>query len=281
MDKSLLSIVIANYNYGRFLEEAIQSVLAQGMGDKIELIICDAASTDNSVEIIKKYEKHIAWWCSEPDGGQSEAFNKGFAHAKGEWFTWLNADEFYLPNTLKKFAALVARKPQAKWITGNMLSFDSETRRILRVNWGPHKQPPFLAPQHTFDAVFGTTTFWHRSLRDKFGPIDEKLIWGMDIEYWKRFTFGGVKQTRLNHICWAFRCHNESKTGGCAPSESVISKARQEAEYILNKTGGPFNTSIRNIWYDIWVLWRFFDGSWAVRAWKKIMMEGRTVDKYL
>ena len=66
MNKPLLSIVIANYNYGRFLEEAIQSVLSQSCDD-YELIIVDGGSTDNSVEIIKKYEDKIAWWVSEKE----------------------------------------------------------------------------------------------------------------------------------------------------------------------------------------------------------------------
>ena len=69
MNKPLLSIVIANYNYGRFLEEAIQSVLSQSCDD-YELIIVDGGSTDNSVEIIKKYEDKIAWWVSEKDKGK-------------------------------------------------------------------------------------------------------------------------------------------------------------------------------------------------------------------
>ena len=112
----LFSIIIANYNYGRFLEEAIQSVIAQEMGDKVELIVCDAASMDNSQEIIKKYacglppnilrtdwqlltnpprltsnnSQLISWWCSEKDGGQSAAFNKGFSHARGKYLTCLN-----------------------------------------------------------------------------------------------------------------------------------------------------------------------------------------------
>ena len=92
MVQPLLSIVIANYNYGRFLEDAIKSVLSQDMGDKVELIICDAASSDNSVEIIKKYADKISWWVSEEDKGQSDAFNKGFAHATGKYGCWLNAD---------------------------------------------------------------------------------------------------------------------------------------------------------------------------------------------
>ena len=102
MNKPLLSIVIANYNYGRFLEEAIQSVLSQSCND-YELIIVDGGSTDNSVEIIKKYEDKIAWWVSEKDKGQSDAFNKGFAHAKGKYLTWLNADDILFQSIIPLF----------------------------------------------------------------------------------------------------------------------------------------------------------------------------------
>jgi len=83
MSVPLLSIVIANYNYGRFLESAILSVVSQELADKVELIVCDGGSTDDSVEIIKKYSGQISWWVSEKDNGQSDAFNKGFAHARG------------------------------------------------------------------------------------------------------------------------------------------------------------------------------------------------------
>ena len=107
----ILSIVIANYNYGRFLEDAIQSVVAQGMGDWIELIICDGGSTDNSVEVIKKYSDKIAWWVSEKDGGQSAAFNKGFAHAHGRFLTWLNADDVMMPGTIDAFVKAVDEHP--------------------------------------------------------------------------------------------------------------------------------------------------------------------------
>ena len=120
-NKILLSIVIANYNYGRFLEDAIASVLGQcenpidvdgrpvlpikGCSDEcVELIICDADSKDNSVEVIHKHANSLAWWCSEKDDGQSAAFNKGFAQARGEWLTWLNADDIYLRDTFLKLS---------------------------------------------------------------------------------------------------------------------------------------------------------------------------------
>ena len=123
----LLSIVIANYNYGRFLEEAIQSVLAQSCQD-FELIICDGGSTDDSVEIIKRHAKRVAWWCSEKDGGQSDAFNKGFAHATGRFLTWLNADDIMLPSVVEKLKLASGAHPDCEWFVGGSLWTDPELR---------------------------------------------------------------------------------------------------------------------------------------------------------
>ena len=148
----LLSIVIANYNYGRFLEEAVQSVIAQGMPGEVEIIICDAASSDNSVDIIKKYANGlppntsstpqllhlstsststpplITWWCSEKDGGQSAAFNKGFSHARGRFLTWLNADDVLLPGTVAALARAAERWPDCEWFVGGCFWLDPEMR---------------------------------------------------------------------------------------------------------------------------------------------------------
>lgn len=301
MTKPLLSIVIANYNYGRFLDEAIQSVIAQDMRDSVELIICDAASADNSVDVIKKYanglpqnssykfwlsNSHlttqkpqlVTWWCSEKDGGQSAAFNKGFSHASGEWLTWLNADDLLLPGTIAAFSRFVLNHPHAEWVTGNMLSFDSCTRRILQVNWGPHCQPPLLRGNRSFNAVFGPTTFWRRSLYEKVGPIDERLHYAMDTEYWARITMAGVKQYRLNHICWAFRKHSESKTTGLQTKE-ISERRKKEALYWMEKTRYRVQLSFFDVWYLVWVMWRFVDFSWLIREIIKIRYEGKLLDR--
>src|SRR5574344_2606747 len=87
-----LSIVIVNFNYRRYLEAAIRSVLDQQV-EGVELVIVDGASKDESVEIIKRYADKLGWWVSEPDKGQSDAFNKAFAHCRGKYLTWLNADD--------------------------------------------------------------------------------------------------------------------------------------------------------------------------------------------
>lgn len=305
--KPLLSIVIANYNYGRFLEEAIKSVISQGMGEKVELIICDAASTDNSLEIIKCYaqglpqntnysdwvgdksflssgykerDTKITWWCSEKDGGQSDAFNKGFSHAQGEWLTWLNADDLFMPGCLSAFERLVSSKKDAVWITGNMINFDSNSGKVIGIHWGPHSQPALVKGGKSFSAVFGPSTFWKRSVFEEIGPIDESMHYAMDTEYWARMTMAGIKQTRLNYFCWAFRNHEESKTEG-AQSMVVKRKRTEEASYWRNKTGYKFQRSLLNIWYVYWCLWRVVDGSWMKRAALKRKFEGKPFSELL
>ena len=79
------SIVIANYNSGKLLEECISSVITQNFND-YELIMVDAGSTDESKQTVLKYKDLFSWWCLEKDKGQSDAFNKGFSHAKGDYF---------------------------------------------------------------------------------------------------------------------------------------------------------------------------------------------------
>ena len=123
MKTPFLSIVIANYNFGNLLSVAIESIIQQDCQD-YEIIIVDGGSKDNSVDVIKKYERFISWWVSEPDKGQTNAFNKGFAHAKGDFFTWLNADDILLPGTISALKRTILKNPTADFVTGNMVRFN-------------------------------------------------------------------------------------------------------------------------------------------------------------
>jgi len=208
----LFSIVIANYNYGHFLETAIQSVLSQGMGDQVELIICDAASTDNSVDVIGKYEKSLAWWCSEKDRGQSEAFNKGFSHAKGRFLAWLNADDILLPGALKAIARAIDRHPQGRWFVGGSVWGDADLRltRCFRA----HRFSRLRADAGCL-MVGGPSSFFERSLWEEVGGVDEDLHFVMDIDLWYKFyRNAGQIYYRTKAYVWAFRIHEDSKMSG-------------------------------------------------------------------
>ena len=282
----LLSIVIANYNYGRFIESAICSVLQQcappiksGLGRVclpilgasevgVELIVCDAASSDNSVEIIRKYSQSLAWWCTEKDGGQSAAFNKGFSHSRGVYLTWLNADEEYLPGT---FLALWKKVKEAKnpmWVTGNLLEFNENSREITRVSWGPHYQPFFLKRNHACLDVFGPTSFFKHDLYTAIGPINERFHYSMDLEYWARLTLAGVPQTRLNYVCWAFGVHPGSVSQGVMTPEKIAA-GEAENEERASRLGYTYTNKFSNPWYVVWIICRILDGSLFVRAWKR------------
>jgi glycosyltransferase involved in cell wall biosynthesis len=103
-DLPKISIVTPSFNQGEFLEECIDSVLSQNYPN-LEYIIMDGGSTDISILIIKKYEKYLTYWQSQPDGGHYAALNQGFNKTTGEIMAWLNSDDKYHPNAFFKVAA--------------------------------------------------------------------------------------------------------------------------------------------------------------------------------
>ncbi len=226
----LFSIVIANYNYGRFLAEAIESAYSQGMGDEVEVIVCDGGSTDNSLEIIKRYKDRLAWWCSEKDDGQSNAFNKGFAHARGRFLTWLNADDVLTHGALKAIANEIAKHPDCEWFAGSSVWTDANLMihrcfcahrfSVSRVRCG-------------LMSVGGPSSFFTPRLLAAAGGFDETLHYKMDTDLWYRFFFKcGARYRRTRHNIFAYRQHEASKMSGADShaTERALANRRRALE---------------------------------------------------
>lgn len=271
-----LSIVIANYNYGHLLPATIDSILSQDCDD-YEIIVVDGGSVDDSIGVIRRYEDKISWWVSEPDNGQSNAFNKGFSHARGKFLTWLNADDILLPGTIREVKRKLIKHPEAAWATGNLVRFSHKDGTVIEYPWGPHILPYWLQGPGKVTVFFGPTTFWSREAYDAIGPIDESLHLAMDVDYWYRLDRAGYRQVRINHPCWGFRMHEESKTaeyGEHEKSEKNKLAMIREKEYIIDKN----NYHPSKLWRYVGLGMRLLDGSIIQSLYNRMFQVGKNIN---
>ena len=176
-----VSIVTPSLNQGKFIEETIRSVLLQGYPN-LEYIIIDGGSTDDSVEIIRKYSAWLGYWISEPDSGQSHAINKGWKRASGEILAYLNSDDIYLPGSVITAEKLLAEHPDVSMIYGGCNYID-EQNRITGAFYGEE----FDIKQMFFNYIVPQpAVFFKKIVLDKVGYLDESLHYVMDRDLWIR-----------------------------------------------------------------------------------------------
>ncbi len=207
-----ISIVTPSYNQGNFLEKTVRSVLLQNYPN-LEYIIIDGGSTDNSVEIIKKYEPWLTYWVSEKDRGQSHAINKGFERATGELYGWVNSDDFLAEGTLFKIVEQYSTDETIGAIYGQghivdeRMSFLRDTSLVVPTEhnlfyWFEENGSEFMQP-----SCFFTRIAW-----EKCGPLCENLHFAMDLDLWlkisKKFKFIKVEDL----LSYSIR-HSGAKTG--------------------------------------------------------------------
>ena len=203
----LVSIVTPSYNQARFLEAAIQSVLGQDY-PRLEYIIVDGGSTDGSVEIIKKYEKHLAWWISERDRGQTDGINKGFAHAKGEILAWINSDDIYEPGAVAAVVRWLQENPELGLIYGRANYINEAGDVIGRF---PAAQTDYRRLRQGYVHIPQQAAFFRADVWREVGPLDPTFYFAMDYDLWVRIA--SRSQVKFIPQTWAgFRIHGRGKT---------------------------------------------------------------------
>jgi glycosyltransferase involved in cell wall biosynthesis len=206
-----VSIVTPSYNQGQFIEETIRSVLLQGYPD-LEYMIIDGRSTDQSVEIIKKYEPWLTYWVSEKDRGQAHAINKGFARASGEIGGYINSDDFYLPGALSSAAVSFTRLEWDLFIGRSDVQYAPRYRWVRRSWWLQRVRrlpEPFLISGDRY-SVSQESTLWNlKRFRDLC--FDESLHFCLDVDWYCKIARGAkiaLSSRRIGH----FRQHLGSKS---------------------------------------------------------------------
>lgn len=221
-----ISIVTPSLNQGQFIEETIQSVLLQNYPN-LEFLIMDGGSSDNTLEVLKRYSAQVKW-ISEKDNGQANAINKGLRMSSGDIVTYLNADDLLLPGSLFRVVQLFAKYPKTLWLTGQCRNIDmnnQEIRRLITLYknlWLRfHNRFSLLIT----DYISQPATFWRAEVLEQSGYLDESLHYAMDYEFWLRL-YSKYPPAFIPEYLAAFRIHPQSKNTNAGHKNVYIDEER-------------------------------------------------------
>ncbi len=217
-----VSIITPSYNQAAYLEQTIRSVLGQDYPN-IQYLIADGGSTDGSVDILRKYAPRLSWWVSEPDRGQADAINKGFAHATGEVIAWLNSDDMYAPGAVTSAVRALEAHPRAGLVYGRAVSITPHGRPLNDLAfsaWG-------VGDLAAFNILTQPAVFVRREAWEAAGGLDASYHLLLDHHLWlriaARYEMVGVPEV------WAFARHHPA-----AKNVAQAEKFGQEGLRILD-----------------------------------------------
>lgn len=252
-----ISIITTNFNTDKYLEQTIKSILSQKGDFDLEYIITDGGSKDNSLEIIKKYEKEVKdgkWgervtfkYLSEKDSGQSDGINKGLKMATGDIIAFLNADDLYTEGALEKVVTYFKDNPDCLWLTGYCRIIDENNKEIRKyitkyknIGLGRLTLDSLLIE----DTISQPATFWRKSLMDEIGYLDESLHYAMDHDYWARMEKVSHMHLIKEYLA-EFRFTSNTKTGSSI--EKTLAESRLVAERHANNRWVLFRQWVSNL----------------------------------
>lgn len=205
MENFKISIITPSLNQGRYIEECIESVICQKYKN-FEHIIIDGCSTDTTLEILRKYPHLI--WISEKDKGQSDALNKALAIANGEIIGWLNADDYYCPDTFSKISNLFNNNYNVRWVVGNLFNKYEILNKLEPL---PFVETNYKSLKSNCDIMRTQATFFRKNLIDEVGNFDINLHMVMDYDIWLKMAKISTPFNLKEYLC-VFRVHADQKT---------------------------------------------------------------------
>lgn len=223
------SIITPSYNQGQYIEDTIKSVLNQNY-DNFEHIIIDGGSTDNTIEILKKY-KHLKW-VSEKDNGQTDAINRGFNLATGDIITWINSDDYYEENVFNDIANYFEKNENCLFLYGNQTYVDVKKNILIELDKHNLSLKNLLENPNI---IRQSSSFFHKKLISQIGLLDTKFNLVMDFDYFVRI--GSIAKFHyINKNLSYYRWYSDTKTNANLKKQVIeIYKV-----YCKNKKKIPF-----------------------------------------
>jgi glycosyltransferase involved in cell wall biosynthesis len=232
MNYPKITVVTPSYNQGQFIERTIISVLSQNYPN-LEYFVIDGGSTDNTVEIIKKYEDRIGYWISEKDAGQTDAINKGMHQATGEIVCYINSDDVLLPGSLEFVGNYFLKNYKVDFIMGISLEIDINDNITKKTHSIMNKW--FV--KHGCYNINQQGMFWKRSLFGKLGYLRTDFHACMDVEFVIRALANNITIKSINRPLGAIRIYSTTKTamGGTIWSRDWYTIEQEYNGYVRNK----------------------------------------------
>ncbi|AOJ61818.1 glycosyltransferase [Burkholderia ubonensis] len=200
------TIAIPTFNHGAFLERALVSVFSQDV--PVEVIVLDAGSTDNTREILERWDDKLAYWRSHPDGGQAQAINEGIARGTAPYVAWLNSDDAYMPNGLERLVAALDAQPAVPAVYGRSMVIDANDRPLRPYSTEAWNRSRFA--RRCF--ISQPATIMRREAWEAVGGLDDALGYALDYDLWWRLAEYGGSLGYLDEVVAATRAHMVTKT---------------------------------------------------------------------